>query len=344
MRASFGIQFRYVTQRIHPSIGNKTRLGKGRSADLDESTKSPGCSSSSSRPRCCSRTCARSRFSRHRQPVLLEGGFCRLFRHPGGQEIIPFLAQAIDRRSPPQVVENAPPARRCAGGLPDLDLLPILRHCEKDGGNYISSGRGDRPPPAFTGRTPISTAACSFLAAEMAVRVVRGRHFDAFLQELGQVDVAICVGNSPNVLAAAATSLEIGVDELEVANALEPLQVVRARSVDVYGAGGVRVCPGRHGLSRPPACRRPVRRPDGDVRRGARRAGLCAQGDHPPQGCHLAGAAAGRPGAQAADGHAARADDLPQGERGRALPGCQRRPWRVLLAARHRADRQAGGR
>jgi len=42
------------------------------------------------------------------------------------------------------------------------------------------------------------------------------------------VDVAICIGNAPNVLAAAATSVDLGVDELEIANALEPLQVVKA--------------------------------------------------------------------------------------------------------------------
>ena len=68
----------------------------------------------------------------------------------------------------------------------------------------------------------------------MAMRVVRNRHFDAYLKELDQVDVAVCVGNPPNVLAAAATSVEIGIDELEIANALEPLQVVRACSVDLY--------------------------------------------------------------------------------------------------------------
>ena len=72
-----------------------------------------------------------------------------------------------------------------------------------------------------------------FSKTEMAVRVVRARHFDIFLQELKAVDVAVCVGNAPNVLAAAATSVDIGVDELEIANALEPLQVVRAKTVDV---------------------------------------------------------------------------------------------------------------
>jgi UbiD family decarboxylase len=68
---------------------------------------------------------------------------------------------------------------------------------------------------------------------EMVMRVVRGRHFDAFLQELGQVEVAVCVGNPPSLLAAAATSVEIGTNELEIANALQPFQVVRAKTVDV---------------------------------------------------------------------------------------------------------------
>jgi 2,5-furandicarboxylate decarboxylase 1 len=68
---------------------------------------------------------------------------------------------------------------------------------------------------------------------EMAMRVVKGRHFDAFLEDLSQVDVAVCIGCGPNVLAAAATSVEIGVNELEIANALEPLQVVRAKTSDL---------------------------------------------------------------------------------------------------------------
>jgi len=72
-----------------------------------------------------------------------------------------------------------------------------------------------------------------FSPTEMAVRVVRSRHFDTFLRNLGKIDVAVCVGNSPNVLVAAATSVEIGVDELEIANALEPVQVVRAKTVDL---------------------------------------------------------------------------------------------------------------
>jgi UbiD family decarboxylase len=72
-----------------------------------------------------------------------------------------------------------------------------------------------------------------FSPTEMAMRIVRSRHFDTYLRDLKQLDVAICIGNPPNVLAAAATSVDIGLDELEIANALEPLQVIKAKTVDL---------------------------------------------------------------------------------------------------------------
>ena len=72
-----------------------------------------------------------------------------------------------------------------------------------------------------------------FSKTEMAVRVVKSRHFDTFLEELGQVDVGICIGVDPTVMIAAATSVALGQDELEIANTLEPLQVVKAKTVDL---------------------------------------------------------------------------------------------------------------
>jgi 2,5-furandicarboxylate decarboxylase 1 len=145
--------------------------------------------------------------------------------------IIPTLAAAINHRTPPQLVEIAP-CQEVVNLNPDLDLLPILRHCEQDGGNYISSGVMIAHHPVH-GQNVDFHRLMQFSKTEMAVRVVAGRNFDAFLQDLGQVDVAICIGNAPNLLAAAATSVEIGIDELEIANALEPLKVVMAKTVNV---------------------------------------------------------------------------------------------------------------
>ena len=147
-------------------------------------------------------------------------------------EIIPMLARAIEHHSPCAVVENAP-CQEVIDLEPDLDRLPILRHCERDGGSYISAGVVIAGHPRY-GQNADFHRCMQFSPTEMAVRVVRSRHFDTFLNELGAVDVAICIGNPPNVLAAAATSVEIGIDELEIANALEPLQVTHAHTVDLF--------------------------------------------------------------------------------------------------------------
>ena len=148
------------------------------------------------------------------------------------KEIIPRLAAAIDQRKPPEVVERAA-CQEVVIERPNLDQLPILRHCLGDGGNYISSGVVIARHPQY-GQNVDFHRCMQFSPAEMAMRVVRSRHFDTFLNELGEVDVAVCVGSAPNVLAAAATSVDLGVNELEIANALEPLQVAHAKTVDVY--------------------------------------------------------------------------------------------------------------
>ena len=147
-------------------------------------------------------------------------------------EIIPSLRRAIDQRSACPVVETAP-CQEVVITDPDLDDLPILRHCAGDGGRYISSGIFIAHHP-LDGQNIDFHRCMQFSKTEMAVRVVKGRHFDAYLEELGQVDVAVCVGTAPNVLAAAATSVEKGVNELEIANTLERLEVVRAKTVDVF--------------------------------------------------------------------------------------------------------------
>jgi 2,5-furandicarboxylate decarboxylase 1 len=147
------------------------------------------------------------------------------------ENIIPTLTRAIDQRSYPEVVKNAP-CQEVVVTDPDLDNLPILFHCEGDGGNYISSGVMIAGHPKY-GQNMDFHRCMQFSKTEMAVRVVKTRHFDTFLQELGQVDVAICVGVPPNILVAAATSVDLGVNELEIANALEPFKVVKAITSDL---------------------------------------------------------------------------------------------------------------
>lgn len=147
------------------------------------------------------------------------------------REIIPFMSHAIQNRTRPEIIVEAP-CQEVVISDPDLDILPILRHCELDGGNYISSGVVIAGHPQWDQNVDFHRC-MQISKTEMAMRVVASRHFDAFLKDRNSIDVAICIGNAPNVLAAAATSVEIGWDELSIANGLEPLQVVKAKTVDV---------------------------------------------------------------------------------------------------------------
>lgn len=151
-------------------------------------------------------------------------------------DIIPTLTRAIDNRSCPKIIEDGA-CQEVVKLDPDLDRLPILRHCHGDGGNYLSSGVFIARHPRY-GQNLDFHRCMQISKTEMVVRVVRSRHFDTFLQDLKEVEVAICIGNSANVLAAAATSVELGVDELAIANALEPLELVKAKTVDVYVPAG----------------------------------------------------------------------------------------------------------
>jgi len=146
-------------------------------------------------------------------------------------EIIPFLSSAIQNRAPSEIVTNAA-CQEVVYDQPDLDLLPILFHCDLDGGNYISSGVVIAGHPVH-GQNADFHRCMQFSKTEMSVRVVRNRHFDRYLRDQQSVDVAICIGNAPNVLVAAATSVDLGVNELDIANALEPFQVVRAKTSDL---------------------------------------------------------------------------------------------------------------
>lgn len=147
------------------------------------------------------------------------------------KDIIPFLSRAIDQRRPNEVVRDAP-CQEVIVAEPDLNALPLLRHCERDGGHYISSGVVIAKHPIY-GQNADFHRGMQFSPTELALRIVRSRHFDTYLRDLKRLEVAICVGNSPAVLAAAATSVDIGVDELEIANALEATPLVRAHSIDL---------------------------------------------------------------------------------------------------------------
>jgi len=147
------------------------------------------------------------------------------------EEIIPTLANAIETKSPPEEISDAP-CQEVIEDSVDLDKIPILTHNKIDGGPYISSGVVVSSDPEF-GQNLDFHRAMQLGKDKMVARVVRGRDFAKFLERNGEVDVAFCIGNTPEVLIAAATSVETGINELEIANALKPIRVTKAKTVDL---------------------------------------------------------------------------------------------------------------
>ncbi|MFX0043720.1 MAG: UbiD family decarboxylase, partial [Candidatus Hodarchaeota archaeon] len=146
-------------------------------------------------------------------------------------DLIPMLSRAIREHSEPEIISKAPCQEVIESNV-DLDKLPILFHCEKDGGNYISSAVVITRDPDY-GQNMDFHRAMQFSKDKFSTRIVRGRHFHTFLEKNGELEVAFCIGNTPNILIAGATSVNIGVDELYIANALEPINIVKANSVDL---------------------------------------------------------------------------------------------------------------
>jgi UbiD family decarboxylase len=145
-------------------------------------------------------------------------------------DLIPKMVHAIEHPSKPEETDRAP-CQEVVEEAVDLDRLPILFHCEGDGGNYISSG-------VFFTKSREGVQNVDFHRAmqigkdRFAVRIVKQRDFDTLLGQDKTLPVAVCIGNTPNVLLAAATSVPLGMNELEIANTLEPLQATRPKTFE----------------------------------------------------------------------------------------------------------------
>jgi len=141
------------------------------------------------------------------------------------------LVEAFEKRIPPEIVKSG----RCQEVTEKVDLnsLPILTHTAGDGGPYVTSGVLIIRDPEF-GRNASIHRLMQLDDKRFAVRVVEERDMDMYLKRAGgELEVAICIGNHPSLLLAACTSLDITIDELEIANSLRELQLVKCSKVDL---------------------------------------------------------------------------------------------------------------
>ena len=148
------------------------------------------------------------------------------------KQILRKLSSAIENPLPPDVVKKGE-CQEIVERNVDLTKLPIMRYTEKDGGKYVPSAISIVKDPEL-GRNTCFHRLMLIGKNKFVARIVEERGTDTALKNAGgELDIAMCIGNSTAVLLAASTSLPKGVDELGMANVLEKTELVKCKTIDV---------------------------------------------------------------------------------------------------------------
>ncbi len=146
--------------------------------------------------------------------------------------VIQKLSEAMNNPVKPEVVGEGP-CQEVVEEDVDLTKLPIMRFTEKDGGKYVTSAIAVIKDPEL-GRNTCFHRLMLIDKNKFVARIVENRGTHNALQKTGgELDIAFCFGNPTSVLLSAATSLAPGVDELGMANALQRLELVKCKTIDV---------------------------------------------------------------------------------------------------------------
>ncbi|MBT8171918.1 UbiD family decarboxylase, partial [Candidatus Bathyarchaeota archaeon] len=147
-------------------------------------------------------------------------------------QLLPKLSRVIENPVTPTVIEKGA-CQEVVKRNVDLDTLPIMRYTEKDGGKYIPSAISIVNDPKL-GRNTCFHRLMLIDKNKFVARIVENRGTDTALKNSGgELDIAICIGNSTAVLLAASTSLPMDVDELGMSNCLENMKLVKCKTIDV---------------------------------------------------------------------------------------------------------------
>ena len=125
------------------------------------------------------------------------------------------------------------------GSEVDLGELPMVTHCHKDAGPYITAAIVVAKDPD-TGIRNVSVNRMQYKGRnKLGIRMMPPQHL-GLIQDKSEkkgknLEIAVAIGNHPFDIFAAATTVDYGVDEFSISSALrkEPLQLVKCETVDV---------------------------------------------------------------------------------------------------------------
>ena len=116
---------------------------------------------------------------------------------------------------------------------PDLSKIPLLYHLAGDGGRYASATVSTIKDPE-TGRNVSYHRLMEIDKNKFTARLIKKRQTRTTYDKLdGDLEMAVCIGNSVAVMVAASLGPPSGVDEFSIANALDKTPMVKCVTKDL---------------------------------------------------------------------------------------------------------------
>ncbi len=144
------------------------------------------------------------------------------------------LVDSLRNPKEPEMVSKAPCQEAVYKGKDvNLDKIPLLFHLPGDGGRYGTATVAIIKDPD-TGRNACYHRIMQINKNTCTARLIPKRQTRTTYDKIqGEVEMAICVGNSVPVMVAASLGPPSGVDELAIANALDETKLVKCVTKDL---------------------------------------------------------------------------------------------------------------
>jgi len=143
------------------------------------------------------------------------------------KDLVPKMIEALNNPTKPNIVSKTDHTEIEV----DLEKLPILVHTEKDGGPYVTSGI------VIVKDVTIGQNVCYHRGMvigknKLAFRILERNTMELLKKNNGQMKAAYCIGIGGETALAAAMAPPLGVNELEIANSIQPINAVKAKLFD----------------------------------------------------------------------------------------------------------------
>jgi 2,5-furandicarboxylate decarboxylase 1 len=142
------------------------------------------------------------------------------------------LVDALRNPKSPKMIDKAP-CQEIVIKKPDLDKLPLLFHLPGDGGRYATATVSTIKDPD-TGRNVSYHRLMQIGKDRCTARLIKRRQTRTTYDKIeGDLEMAVCIGNSVAVMVAASLGPPPDVDEFFIANALDTTPLVKCVTKDL---------------------------------------------------------------------------------------------------------------